>query len=546
MADESQSGKSAKAVSRIQATAFKAPGVEPPDAADRAAKPPLAGSISSATAAYTAARQGAKKPWWHSQFNLMLAVFALLAAAALLFVALAPPPELTVAQIPTAQTQALTDTDAPWTQSQLAEARTQSQDILKNLLDSKKQLESKGVLEWAPEGFNAALALADEGDEAYKQQEFAGAVSKYQAAVDQMDSLFDFLPREIDRLLKEGNAALSEGKSKLAQEKFNRVIELDNSNINASAGLDRAGRLDQVLSLLAAAKLDEAAYEQSRSLSDLQAASAKLEQAAALQSDYPPLIASSNRVAQAITEKKYRAEMTNAYQALFANRYSRARSAFARALKIKPGDQQASRAMQQALASDQSASIATLLSNAQGYERQEEWSSALNNYQTVLQRDPNQVAAKLGNIRAGARLELDKQIVEMLSDPLAMARTDRKQKATAVLNDALAISNKGTRLNQQIAQLQTNLAQTDAVVKVSFSSDNVTQVTLQKIGSKPISLGQFSRKNLALKPGRYVLSGVRLGYQDVRQDIELVPGSSAVQSFTIQCNEAIQASVSGV
>ena len=34
-----------------------------------------------------------RRPWWHSQFNLMIAVFALLLAAALLFIVFTPSPD---------------------------------------------------------------------------------------------------------------------------------------------------------------------------------------------------------------------------------------------------------------------------------------------------------------------------------------------------------------------------------------------------------------------------------------------------------------------
>ncbi len=546
MADESNNITSGGRSSGIVARDFDAPGQSSSADVDHSSTVAHSSSpVSTATAAYTAARAGVKKAWWHSQFNLMLAVFALLAATALLFVALAPPPELQIATPEPAAVLTISDEEAPWSQSQLAEARTNSQDILKNLLDSKKDLEEKGVQDWANAGFEQALALAAEGDEAYKQQDYQVAIGKYEAAVQKMDSLFEFLPRQIQLNLQEGRAALTEGKSELAKEKFNRVLELDESNLEATAGLDRAGRLDQVLELLAQAKSDEAAYEQSNDLADLRNAESKLEQAKQLDGEFAPLAESVQRVQLAIRDKQFNSAMSDAYRALFASQYNTARKSFARALKIKPGDASAARAMQQALASDQSASISTLLANAKRYEGQEEWASAQSNYQTVLQRDPNQVGAKLGNIRSGARLQLDNQLEEMLADPLALARTERKDKATAVLKDAVAISSKGPRLNGQIEQLQAALQQTDAVVKVSFVSDNATQVTLQKIGSKPINLGQFQRKNLALKPGRYVATGVRLGFQDVRTDIELVPGAS-VQSFTVKCDEAVRvSSVSG-
>jgi tetratricopeptide (TPR) repeat protein len=249
------------------------------------------------------------------------------------------------------------------------------------------------------------------------------------------------------------------------------------------------------------------------------------------------------RVQNLITDKRFKLAMTKAYQALFTNRYQSARAAFAEALKIKPGDAAAARALQQALASDQTSSISSLLANARQYEQQEEWASAQSNYQTVLQRDANQVSAKLGNIRSSARLTLDQQLEEVLTDKLALSRSEPRAKAERVLQDARAIPDQGPRLKRQITQLESALTQLDTVVRVSLRSDNLTQVALQKVGSKAIQLGTFAEKNLSLKPGRYIATGVRLGYQDVRKEIELLPGDGDLQVFDVRCDQAISDSI---
>lgn len=541
MADKTQ-----QATRSNRAAAITARNFEPPDAVvdvmDGSMSPsvdPHGHTISTATAAYSAARRLPQRPWWYSQFNLMLAVFGLLVASAMLFVALAPAPEVPIATAKPSTLERLPDADAPWTQSQLGEARAKSQEILANLLDSKKSLEAKGVELWAAEGYAAALDLAAEGDEAYKQQKFSNAIIQYQAAAEKMNSLFDYLPRQIKQNLQAANVALMAGKVALANEKFRRVLQLEQGNLEALSGLDRSARLEQALVLAAAAKQDEAAFGESNDLASLLAAQTKLQEAKALADQYSPIAKSLQRVEATLVDTRFRRAMSGAYRDLFAKRYSAARRGFAAALKIKPGDDSATRARLQALASDQSASIANLISSAKKYEQQEEWASAQSNYQTVLQRDSNQVSAKLGVIRTGARLELDTEMVSVLSDSLALARIEQKKRASRVLEDARSVNNKGARLRDQIARLESALGQIETVLKVSFLSDSTTYVTLQKIGSKAIKLGQFKQRKMALKPGRYVVTGVRLGYQDVRQEIELLPASGELQSFTVQCSEVV-------
>jgi len=486
---------------------------------------------------------GAKKaPWWHSQFNLMLAVFGLLAVIAVLFVLLAPPPQVAQPDFSQVVQETIPDSEAPWSQSQRAQARNQAQTILADLLQSKKGLEEKGVEVWAAERFQKALDIAAQGDELYKNQEFPESVVQYQNAADEMSSLYDFLPALINSDLESGNKAIAEGKSALAKELFNNVLKLEPGNLAATTGLNRAQKLDQVLSLIAGAAEHENQFSENGDLEDLQAAEKKLLEAQTIDAEFTPVQEGLTRVQAAIVDKRFQLAMTDAYKALFANQYNRARSAFSAALKIKPGDKSAAAALQQSLASDKTASLATLLANAKRFEAQEEWASAQSNYQTVLQRDVNQVGAKLGDIRAGARKQLDTQLISMLSDTLSFGRNEQKSKAEALLRDAKAIGNKGPKLLQQIASLEKALAATDAVVKVSFLSDNLTDVSIQKIGSKTIKLGQFSQRNMALKPGRYVAIGVRLGYQDVRNEIDLYADGDAIRSITIKCQQPINVS----
>jgi len=503
---------------------------------------------SSQTDSATVLQAPYERRWWHSQFNLMLTVFGLLAVAALLFVSLSPAPQNSSdtvrlvkqdGSVSAQATSSFVKEEAPWDETRRAQARTDSQVILSGLLNTKKSLEAKGVKEWAPELYQQALSFADEGDQFYKQQDYRSAIERYESAAQQMEELQVRLPAIIQENIRAGLVALDEGKSLLAKQKFQKALTLDANNISALEGLGRAENLDEVLELFAQGEQLEQNFLTNDELDIIEQAKQYFEKAYDLDDRYQPAKESINRVSTLIEDKQYRQFMSKGFKHLFARQYASSRTAFSNALKIKPNDVTANGAYRQSLASNRSASISSLLNAAKQQESNEQWTQALANYRVVLQRDSNQVSAKLGQIRAGARQELDNRLEAVLSDQLSLAKASVNQKAQSALNDARAIINKGPRLEQQIRQLELAMNQLDQSIKFVFSSDQETQITLIKAGANKVDLGKFKTKSLALKPGRYVLRGVRIGYQDVRKELEVLPGTVDVQSISIQCTQPI-------
>ena len=494
-------------------------------------------------------------PWWHSQFNMMLCAFALLAAMSLLVVALIPKPEASSVNIVLTSTgesrlsrvsiSESEDSNAPWDERRRQQARSDAQDILSELLILKKDLEAMDVIRWAKEEFGSALAQADAGDEYYKNKNFAKALNSYSDARAALQRLDEFIPKELSQRVVAGNDALKEGKSSLAKEKFQHALILDQNHIPALRGLDKANSLDRLLALVESAELDEQDFANKDDVDSLISAEQKYQQALAFDSQSNLVNEGQQRVAQKLLDKRYRLAMSNGFNALFSGRFNQAKHGFSKALSLKPNDATAMAAYRQSLASDKRSSLSSLINNAKVLEKNEDWSQALSTYQAILQRDPNQISAKLGVIRSRARNELDQSIQELLQDTLALSKASQRVEAEQIVNDARAIKRKGTVLKSQIVELEAVFKGLDTSLKVEFRSDTFTDVYLVKVGSKKIKLGTFAQKKMALKPGRYVLSGSRLGYVDVRHEIDLHAGSSDVIKLLIACETPINASVVG-
>ena len=235
--------------------------------------------------------------WWHSQFNLMLAVFSLLVVAAFLFVSLSPKPSsnsyVTLVKQDgeeikdaAAVKQANIEEQAPWDEQRRAQARTDAQDILSGLLNDKKILEAQGVQQWADQEYQSALEQADLGDSLYKQQDYRLAIGAYQEAAQQMEDLQGRLPEILKERIKDGFIAIEQGQSALAKQQFQQALALDRNSISALKGLGRAQTLDQVIELYAQGDDLEQQFKTDDRLESLQAATEKYQQALSLDKDY--------------------------------------------------------------------------------------------------------------------------------------------------------------------------------------------------------------------------------------------------------------------
>jgi lactam utilization protein B len=89
-------------------------------------------------------------------------------------------------------------------------------------------------------------------------------------------------------------------------------------------------------------------------------------------------------------------------------------------------------------------------------------------------------------------------------------------------------------LKRQINTLTDWVARADVPVQVAIRSDNVTQVTIYRIGA----LGTFEQRSLELAPGNYTVVGTRPGYRDVRRELNVTPGA-VLEPVVIRCEEKI-------
>jgi hypothetical protein len=327
--------------------------------------------------------------------------------------------------------------------------------------------------------------------------------------------------------LKSGATALQEGRSADAKSAFALAVKIEPGNKVAEHGLKRANTLDEVLNLVAGA-------ERMEKESNPVGAVEQFRKALALDSEAPRAADGIARIEAKFAADAFASTMARGYAALAKTDYAGARSAFEAARRVRPNAPEIPQALRQIEQEQRTGDISAKLSVAQGDEGQERWADALKEYRAVAELDSTVAAAQEGIARTAPRAALNEQLELYLTQPERLFSQPVRAAARDTLARAASISNPGPVLQKQMVTLKDWIARADVPVSVALQSDNVTQVTIYRVGP----LGTFAERSLDLVPGSYTVVGTRPGYRDVRREINVRPGAAS-EPVVIRCEDRI-------
>jgi tetratricopeptide (TPR) repeat protein len=439
----------------------------------------------------------------------------------------APPnPEVDTVAINAAAAAAAAPPETPFEEAQRMRQREEAQSTLQALLALQDTLEDKQVQQWATEAFDAAIADARAGDEAYARQDFTGANDLYKSGLTKLQDIEAGQAGIYTSLMEKAAAAYAAGDAGTAEQSFSQALLLQPDSIDAATGMDRARVLTQVLDFL----------EKGRELqedNELEAAREAYQQALALDSSHADSNAALAAVNTAIVDRNFANAMSRGYAALQGNRADEAEEAFKQALAIKPGaSAEVNAALQQAADQETSAAISAHLERARQSEADENWADAMAAWDQALAVDPNLVSAQESRRNSENRNNLDVYLKSIIADPLRLADAGVQAQARQVITDTAALP--GAKLQEQLQQVRGFLERINVPATVQLQSDGMTAVTIYRVGD----LGMFTTHTLSLTPGAYTAVGVRPGYRDVRQEFT-VAIDGQVPVVTVSCTEAI-------
>ena len=439
----------------------------------------------------------------------------------------APGPALPATDAPGAPGSTAATGDAPWRKAQQFSVRKESQEILQQLLDAQKALEQSGVTVWDRTEYERAIEHARSGDAEYSRQNFTQALDHYARALEIFGGLLDGMEQLFTDTMAAGASALAAGDAVAAGEAFSIALAIDPIDRTALLGMERVETLDEVMDLVD--RGDELLRDGSE------------EEAKALYQQALELDGHSERARQQlqsaqsrISENAFNLAMSSGFRLLEQENYAQAQEAFSRALKLKPRSRDARSGVEQAQHRITAEKINGLLEQAETAEQDEDWQGAVSAYEAALKLDDNLGNAREGKRRAALRSEIHSKLEQAIAQPERLFDRDVYNQTAAFRDRIRALSEPGPVLSGQLAKLDRLLVLADTPVTVRFSSDNLTRVTLYKVGE----LGYFTSKSLSLRPGHYVAVGRRDGYRDVRVEFFVDP-DKAMEPVVVSSNEKI-------
>jgi tetratricopeptide (TPR) repeat protein len=504
----------------------RAPVVEmrPPPSADAAIDPQWS---------RTAAPGPTPQQWQTRGFRrgLVAASFVFLSlAAAFVFFVLPRQVEQSAIREPEPQTPAAEKSAPPPAEPDLqalAEAKRAFEELRPPVSARLEALEKRAAGDWGGEGFARGKQSLADADAAFGRRDYAAALASLRSADSELAATERNAASQLAAALAAGRSALDAGDAATARRQFERALAIDPGNAAARRGVERSGTLDEVRQLLA-----EAALLENRG--QTAAAEAAYRKALQLDRDIQSAREALARIQAQGAAGEFSAAMSQGLERLARRDFEAARAAFERAGRLRPGAPEVADGLAQVERGLAGRTITTHLVAAQEAERAERWSQALAEYRKALDVDRNLLAAREGVERAEPRAMLDAELVSVTDRPERLFSSEARGAARASLARARAVPSPGPVLTRQVETVERLLAAAETPLRVALTSDNVTEVTIYRVGR----LGSFDRKDVELLPGRYTVVGQRAGFRDVRREITLVPGGEA-PTVVIRCEEPI-------
>ena len=387
--------------------------------------------------------------------------------------------------------------------------------------------EARAAALWATAEFARARDDGAVASQQFAVGDYAAATAAWDRASGVLAKLEQAAPKALADATSRGEQALSQARTGSAREAFRLALSIQPNHAPATAGLARADRLDEALSLVDVARRDEQAGR-------LAAAEAGYRKALATDGAVPGAMEALDRMAAGRNADAFSVAMSRGFAESAAGRNEAARAAFNQALAARPGSREAQDAVAALDRGQRASAVALLEARARTAESDERWDEAVAAWREAANLEPKLESAREGLARAAPRAELQRRIDALNAKPERLWNAEGRAEARGLVAAAAAAGNPREKLAASSAQLDALAAAAQSPIRLRLESDGLTQVMIYRVGQ----YGSFATREVQLLPGRYTVVGTRTGFRDVRHEVVLPPGAPAA-AVVVRCEEPI-------
>lgn len=192
----------------------------------------------------------------------------------------------------------------------------------------------------------------------------------------------------------------------------------------------------------------------------------------------------------------------------------------------------------------QKVKLKRLIKKSQYEENNENWTSAINYYNKILQIDSNMSSILVNKKRSLIYQSIDQSLNKVLNKPERLQNDKVFEGAKKLLQSVkvemkekknlLYPIQKTPKLNSKIIKVESIINQASIPITVTIVSDNLTEIIIYKVGK----FGKLIEKNIILRSGSYTIVGSRSGYRDYRKILKIDAKKPSIV-VRVECREAI-------
>lgn len=390
-----------------------------------------------------------------------------------------------------------------------------------------EELESQAAGVWGGESYGAAKSMGELALAASSARDLSLAIDRLGLAMQRLARVANERPATLAKLLETASTAIDDGRLEIARQSLERALLIDPEHTPAIRGLARIVALGPLLPALVEAETAQLAYDNLRALT-------LYEQVLRADAENVRAREGAARARRALSSDRYAAAIGESLAALRSGRSEAAREALARARGLRADGPEIAALQSVLTAAGERSDLDEERNRILDLEQAENWADALKSYEALLAKDRSLEFARAGRNRVVPRAELGRRVDALISTPVRLSAPEVRREAERLLAEAARVKEDAPVLRSQVEQLTAALQIYDKPIRTIFESDGQTRIVVQRIGI----FGTFTRKELQLKPGRYVVVGTREGFRDVRREINVTPSGSQL-IIDVRCTEVI-------